>query len=181
MPCSISCAPLQGLVAIPPATIFLRMVRTYFEFPQLPPPPLHAAPRACSLPLRFSHPYHSSQYPASSVTCSSHSLLSNLSSDAHPSSALDLSYACPHSPTFLHQESRRPSSTGPTTQEPTDRFHAPSPAGLAARSQDRSFSHTLPHVQDYSRPRTLFAEVRRGRTRGIARHDLAYEGTNWKL
>lgn len=142
MPCSISWAPLQGLVAIPPATIFLRMVRTYFEFPQLPPPPLHAAPRACSLPLRFSHPYHSSQYPASSVTCSSHSLLSNLSSDAHPSSALDHFLRVS---TFAHiPPSRKPQTFQHRPYDPrTDRSFPCTFSGRHCRPFSGSF--LLPH------------------------------------
>lgn len=92
--------------------------------------------------LRFSHPYRSIQCLASSVTCSSHSLLSNLSSDAHPSSTLDHLLRVS---TFAHiPPSRKPQTFQHRPYNPrTDRSFPCTFSGRPCRPFSGSF--LLPH------------------------------------
>lgn len=173
----------QGLVAKPAATIFLRMVRSSFEFALLPPPPLHCRTVPYSTLPYYSLPSRSVSHihttPTNASTSSMHHHHSHVSSRLPSQSHLTPNLLPHHNnrvpvSTFVRIRLRgKPSCSMPRPSKfpsqrpklplryPTDRLHAPSTAGSAARSQDRSFSHTptrahtLPHVQPLLRPRKI--------------------------
>lgn len=153
----------QGLVAEPAATIFLRMVRSSFQFAQLLPPPLHDTLPYCTLPSRSVSHIHTTptNAPTSSVICPFPPSMSHLTQNLlpHQTNLVPVSaivhirppgkpcYSAPRPSTFRSQPLKL------LLQNPTDRLHVPSTAGSAARSQDVT-SPTRLHTRPQAPTRT---------------------------